>query len=500
MEATRSAQVGVGVRGAGRARDGVQRLPRSTPEEQGVDPRALSATLDALLRQPELHSLMVLRHGHVVAEGWAAPFGPERPHQLFSLSKSFTSTAVGLAVADGLLTVDDRVVDVLGVPERSAGHLDDLRVRHLLTMTTGHDIDPSGAVFSSRDWVHAFLDQPISHQPGTHFVYNTAATYVLSAIVQRLTGQRVLSWLRPRLLVPLGITGATWERSPQGIDTGGFGLSLRTEDVAAFGQLYLQDGVWQRRRLLPEGWVAEATRFQVPNGDPVTGGDWWQGYGYQFWRCRHGAYRGDGAFGQYCVVLPEQDAVVVMTSGLAEMQAPLDALWEHLLPGLHDEPLAADPDGRAALEARLGALRLDPPAGVATSSAGDLLSGRTIAFSANSLGVAEAVLRAGADEDRVVVRAGRRTWDLRAGHHAPIAQSVRLRSRAPSDALVSAVWTSPETYVLTVRYPQTPFVWTVRVDVSGDRVTVRPSVNVSFGPTEMPVLTGTVTAAVAAGD
>lgn len=500
MEATRSAQVGLGVRGRGRARGGVPRLPRSTPEEQGVDPRALSATLDALLRQPELHSLMVLRHGHVVAEGWVAPFGPGRPHQLFSLSKSFTSTAVGLAVADGLLTVDDRVVDLLGVPERVGGHLDELRVRHLLTMTTGHDTDHSGAVFSSRDWVRAFLDQPISHQPGTHFVYNTAATYVLSAIVQRLTGQRVLNWLRPRLLAPLGITGATWERSPQGVDTGGFGLSLRTEDVAAFGQLYLQDGVWQGRRLLPEGWVAEATRFQVPNGDPVTGGDWWQGYGYQFWRCRHGAYRGDGAFGQYCVVLPEQDAVVVMTSGLAEMQAPLDALWDHLLPGLHDHPLPADQEGRAALEDRLGALRLDPPVGVATSTAGDRLSGRALTFSANPLGVTQAVLHPGAEEDRVVVRAGRRTWDLRVGHGEPIAQSVRLRPRTASDALVHGVWTGPETYVLTVRYPQTPFAWTVRVDVGGDRVTVRPSVNVSFGPTEMPVLTGTVSATVTGGD
>lgn len=492
MAATRSAQVGVGVRGAARARGGVRRLPRSSPEEQGVDPRALSATLDALLRQPELHSLMVLRHGHVVAEGWGAPFGPQRPHQLFSLSKSVTSTAVGLAAAEGLLTVDDRVVDLLGVPERVGGHLGELRVRHLLTMTTGHDTDPSEAVFSAADWVQAFLDQPLSHRPGTHFVYNTAATYVLSAIVQRLTGQRVLSWLRPRLLAPLGITGATWERSPQGIDTGGFGLSLRTEDVAAFGQLYLQDGVWQGHRLLPEGWVAEATRFQVPNGDPVTGGDWWQGYGYQFWRCRHGAYRGDGAFGQYCVVLPEQDAVVVMTSGLAEMQAPLDALWDHLLPGLHDEPLAPDPDGRAALQRRLGELRLVPPTGRDTTVTGARLAGRTVAFGANALGVTHAVLDAGEEEDRITVRAGRRTWALRAGHREPLPQSVRLAPRAPSAALVSGTWTGPDVYLLTVRYPETPFVWTVQVEVFGEQVTVSPSVNVAFGATRLPVLTGTV--------
>ena len=479
------------------------RLPRSTPEEQGVRPRALLRLVDALVAQPELHSIMVLRHGRVVAEGWAHPYAADRPHQLYSLSKSFTATAVGLAAGEGLLGLDDRVVDLLAdrAPVAPDPLLAALRVRHLLTMTSGHHDDPSSAVFEGRgdrggrggrgDWVRAFFAQPLTHEPGTHFVYNTAATYVLSAIVQRVSGQRLLDYLGPRLLEPLGITGATWERSPQGIDTGGFGLSVRTEDVAAFGQLYLQDGVWAGRRLLPEGWVAQASAAQVPNGDPAAGGDWWQGYGFQLWRCRHGAYRGDGAFGQFAVVLPEQDAVVALTSGVPDMQATLDALWEHLLPGLADEPLAPDDEGRAALAARLAALRLDPPVGEPGSEAARRMAGRTVTFAPNPWRVRDAVLEPGAEVDTVRIRIGRRTLTARAGHRAPVAQRLRLVRSEPPSALVSATWTSPTTYQLTARFVETPFVRTVRVEVDGDQVRVRAEVNVSFGSTVVE-LQGTV--------
>jgi CubicO group peptidase (beta-lactamase class C family) len=474
-------------------------LPRSTPEEQGVDPGALLRTVDALVANPELHSVTVVRHGHVVAEGWARPYGPDLRHQLYSLSKAFTATAVGLAVGEGRLALDDLVVDLLAdrAPAEPGPLLGRLAVRHLLTMTTGHDEDPSEAVFESgRDWVRAFVDQPLTHEPGTHFVYNTAATYVLSAILRQVTGERLLTYLRPRLLDPLGITGATWERSPQGIDTGGFGLSVRTEDIAALGQLYLDDGVWRGRRLLPEGWVAAASAAQVPNGDPVTGGDWWQGYGYQIWRCRHGAYRGDGAFGQFMVVLPHRDTVVAITSAVADMQASLDALWEHLLPGLHDEPLAPDEAARAALAERLAGLRLEPPAGAATSPAARLLAGRTIAFDDNPWGLRSAVLEPGdvVDELRLQVRG--RTGTVAAGHGDPVpgrlpfVAGVGMMPRGAQPALVGAAWADEATYVLTARYVESPFVCTARVEVEGDRVVVHTSVNVSFGPTQGPVLVG----------
>ncbi|HEY5518847.1 MAG TPA: serine hydrolase domain-containing protein, partial [Cellulomonas sp.] len=177
---------------------GRRRLPRSTPEDQGVSSRALLALIDDLERSsPELHSLMVLRHGAVLAEGWWAPFAADRAHQLFSLSKSFTSAAVGLAQAEGLLTVDDLVLDHCPdeAPAEPGEHLARMRVRDLLTMTAGHDADPSDAVFAAPDWVRAFLAQPVEHAPGTHFTYNTAATYLLSAMVQKVTGERLLDYL-----------------------------------------------------------------------------------------------------------------------------------------------------------------------------------------------------------------------------------------------------------------------------------------------------------------
>ena len=203
-----------------------RRLPRSAPESQGISTAAIAAFLDAVERSGAgLHSLMLVRHGHVVAEGWWAPYAPDLPHMLFSLSKSFTSTALGLAVAEGRLTVDDAVVDFFPgiLPPTVSDNLAAMRVRHLLSMSTGHDIDVTPVVRNATDddWARAFLAQPVQHRPGTHFAYNSAATYMLSAIVQQLTGQTLLEYLGPRLLAPLGITGATWQNCPRGITIGG---------------------------------------------------------------------------------------------------------------------------------------------------------------------------------------------------------------------------------------------------------------------------------------
>jgi CubicO group peptidase (beta-lactamase class C family) len=465
-----------------------QFLPRSTPEEQGVEPRALLATVDALVANPELHSVMVVRHGHVVAEGWAQPFAAERRHQLFSLTKSFTSTAVGLAIGEGLFGLDDRVVDLL--PDQAPAVPDErlarLTVRHLLTMTTGHDASPNDQVFRpDGDWVANFLAVPLTHEPGTYFVYNTAASYVLSAIVQRSTGLNVLAYLAPRVLEPLGITRATTPRSPQGIDTGGWGMYVTTEDIARFALRYLDDGVWQGRRRLPEGWVAQATAAQVPNGDPSTGDDWAQGYGFQFWRCVGGYFRGDGAFGQFCVVVPDSDLVVAITSGTPDMGASLAAIRELLLPGVHDGPVAVDPPGREELVGRLAGLRLDPPAGEPVTDAARRISGRAVVFPDGT----EATFVVGEEADEVTLTWAGGIVAVRAGHDEPVAQPLptppgRLADPSPTSALVSGTWTAPDVYVLSVRYVETPFVWTVTAHVDGDAVTAVASTNVSFEETE----------------
>ncbi|BCJ36018.1 hypothetical protein Athai_35210 [Actinocatenispora thailandica] len=281
---------------------------------------------------------------------------------LYSLSKSFTSTALGLALDEGLLRLDDRVVDFF--PEYRELATDPgtraMRVRHLASMSSGHTRDTWDEVFESdpADPVRGFLRLPPDREPGTVFAYNQPATYTLGVILQRLTGTTLAGYLRPRLFEPLGIGAPGWQQDGSGRDLGFVGLFLPTDAIARLGELYLRRGVWRGHRILSEGWVAEATRPQVPTGDENP--DWAQGYGFQFWMSRHG-YRGDGAFGQFCLVLPEQDAVVAYTGATVEMQAVLDAAWRHLLPAFGTAGSAADD---AALAERLGRLALPPvPAG-----------------------------------------------------------------------------------------------------------------------------------------
>ena len=264
-------------------------LPRSQPEAQGVSSSAILAFVDEAEKKIDaLHSFMLVRHGHVVAEGWWSPYQAESPHALYSLSKSFTSTAVGLAIAEGKLSVDDEVLKFFpeDAPKEPSNNLKAMRVSDLLRMSTGHQAEPR--LTPGDVWTKKFLAQPVPYKPGTHFLYNTAATYMLSAIVQKATGTTVLDYLRPRLFEPLGIEHPTWGTSPQGISLGGYGLSIRTEDIARFGQLYLQKGKWHGKQLVPEAWVEAATARQTSNGSNPKS-DWDQGYGYQFWRSRHGA-------------------------------------------------------------------------------------------------------------------------------------------------------------------------------------------------------------------
>jgi CubicO group peptidase (beta-lactamase class C family) len=251
------------------------------PEAVGVASSAVARFVDALRAGgQEYHSFMLVRCGAVIAEGWWKPYAPDLPHMLYSLSKSLTSSAVGLAVAEGRLSVDDPVLRFFPeeAPARPSANLVAMRVRHLLSMSTGHTAEALDVAGSprSRTWAKLVLSRKVERPPGTQFVYNNGASYLLSAIVQKLTGERLLHYLTPRLLEPLGIEGATWEACPRGVDAGGWGLSLRTEDIARFGLLYLQKGVWEGRRLLPEAWVDEATRSHIANGI-TPDSDWERG-------------------------------------------------------------------------------------------------------------------------------------------------------------------------------------------------------------------------------
>jgi CubicO group peptidase (beta-lactamase class C family) len=490
-------------------------LPRSTPEAEGVSSSGIQAFLDAIAQSKhEFHSFMMLRHGQVIAEGWWAPYGPQFVHTMYSMSKSFTSTAIGFAVKEGRLSVEDHVLSFFpeARPAQVSENLAALRVKHLLTMSVGNEKEPTGAVVQSEDWVRTFLAQPITHQPGTVFLYNSAATYMCSAIVQKLTGQKVIDYLRPRLFDPLGIKGMTWEECPRGINTGGWGLSIQTEGLAKFGQLYLQKGVWQGRQVLPAVWVEEATSFKIQQplpakpARPNAQNDWLQGYAYQFWRCQHQGFRGDGAFGQFTIVLPEQDVVIAITSESPNMQGQLDLVWEHLLPAIKPGALPPNPKSLTALQKTLASLSV--PRGRTTVSSALPAGRKNFKLDANSLGFSEGSVESHGTGCVLTLKDAQTTHVI----HATGAGWNREETTLPAPRLIGGgapkpgtrhkitsrcAWKDAQTVEFTLRYYETPHHDTITCQFDGEKVTVtflNSILKLRNAKDSRPVLTGRVTA------
>lgn len=468
-------------------------LKRSSPEAQGIPSSAILSFVEAADRDiNSLHSLMLLRHGKVVAEGWWAPYAPELPHMLFSLSKSFTSSAIGLAVTEGLLTVDDYVLSFFPdeAPAEVSENLAAMRVRHLLSMSTGQAEDALDRL--GDNWVKEFLARPVPYEPGTHFLYNSTATYMLSAIIQKLTGQTLLDYLTPRLLEPIGIHGATWESCPRGINTGGWGMKIKTEDIARFGQMYLQKGMWHTKRILPEAWIAEATAYHSDNRGNATNenADWQQGYGYQFWRCQHNAYRGDGAFGQYCVVMPDQDAVLAINSGLDNMQSVLDLVWGILLPAMQPAALPEDAAAEQRLRDKLASLTMKPQTGRASSPMESKLSGRRYVFDANDQGVESIAFDFDGQGCLYTVRDQAGEHHIRCGQGAWETGMTALETGSQRRVAASYAWTADDTLALKLWFYETPFAPTITCRFTDEGVVYEFGPNVAFGPKERPQLEG----------
>jgi CubicO group peptidase (beta-lactamase class C family) len=365
-------------------------LPRSVPEAEGVSSRAIITFLDSAAKsRHEFHSFMFLRHGKVIAEGWWNPYSPDLKHTLNSASKSFTSTAVGFAISEKKLSLDDKVVSFFPeyLPDTVSAFLSNLRIRDLLSMSTGQRREPQ---LSGDDiWVKSFLAMPLFFEPGTTYRYNSSASYMLSAIITKITGQKVIDYLTPRFFEPLGIEGMDWETDAYGINTGGWGLRLKTEDLAKFGQFYLQKGKWNGKQLLPKKWVEEATSVKIYQNPDLTQSkrdssrDDVQGYCYQFWRARHNSYQANGASGQFVLVMPDKDAVVIFTANSPDMWGELDMVWNYLYPGIQDKALPPDENSSNELKQRLASLALPIPAKNSNDAITSIISGKTFTFPQN---------------------------------------------------------------------------------------------------------------------
>lgn len=305
-------------------------LPRVEPSQVGIPPSAITRLADSLMALPRtaIHSLIIMRHGKVAGEIYPYPFTKSDMHTMYSCSKTFVAAAVGIAIDEGYLSLESKVKDYFDVSNADSGNFSMMTVRDLLVMASG--IKPDWEFRNvQNDWSRYWLSKPIS-QPGLRFQYDSMCTYLLSAILQKTTGISLLDFLKLRLFEPMGITEVEWEKSPEGFNTGGWGLHIRPESLAKFGQLLLDGGCWNGRQLVSKHWVGEMMKKQIDNGQ--------QGYGYQMWKCEYpGAWRADGAFGQYIIVVPSKDMVVVITEcsaidGIRQRRLVYDVL----LPEVHE--------------------------------------------------------------------------------------------------------------------------------------------------------------------
>jgi CubicO group peptidase (beta-lactamase class C family) len=476
-------------------------LPRSVPEKEGVSSAGILRFIDAIGKtKNEFHSVMILRHGKVIAEGWWDPYRSYLKQSLYSVSKSFTSTAIGFAVSEGRLTVQDKVLSFFphDPPDTISPYLAGLTVKDLLCMLEGQDPDPTMAIAAAdSNWITGFFNTPIVNRPGDHFLYNSMGVYILGAIVERLTGQHLIDYLKPRLFEPLGIRGEDWELSPEGISTGGWGLRLKTEDMAKMGQLYLQKGKWNGRQLLPAQWVADATSSYNDEG-PVwaqhvarDSSDWKQGYGYLFWRCRHHAFRADGAFGQLIVVMPDEDAVVAVTCETRDMQDEVNLIWDWLLPAMYKGALPADPVAATALQRKLSALALPLPSGGAMPSAEAKISGKGFIMKDNGEGIESMSFgfSAGICHLDLKREGSMMHLDLGAGKWikgetmfpSPNVVGPQIAALAPFRVAGSYDWKDEHTLELVLRYIESPHTETILCHFEGNKVGISIARSMNFG-------------------
>lgn len=312
---------------------------RVSPEAVGVSSKAILDYIDALEHSTtEMHGLMIMRHGKVCAEGWWAPYAPNLRHGLQSHTKTYAATAVGIAYTEGILKLDERLIDIFPdeAPENPSENLKQLKVRDVLCMGCGMDSMPR----DSENWIRDFLAIPVNHVPGTTFMYNSVGSTMLGAIVRKKTGEGLHEYLSKRLFGKIGIdpSNLRWYTMADGMETGGGGLLATLEDNLRLMKLYADGGVWEGERILAEDYVKLATSIQNESATESINNpeafDNFLGYGFQIWMCKpKGVYRADGAMGQFTIVCPEQDLIIAITEtavGAHWAQATLDITWDFL--------------------------------------------------------------------------------------------------------------------------------------------------------------------------
>lgn len=465
--------------------------PASSPESVGVPSRAVLRFLDRLdSERVPMHGFLLVRRGRIAAEGYWAPFAAESRHRMYSVSKSFVSLAVGLMIDEGRFSLDDRVAELLPdkVPDDAhpwAAHrwARAATVRHLLTMATQNS--KTSYTPADPDWARTFFAVEPSHPPGTVFNYDTAATVVLTTIVERLAGSTFLDYLRARLLDAIGFSPDAWcVETPEGTSWGGSGVICTLRDMAKVAYVCMHDGRWGDRQLLPEWYVREATARQIDN--TIIHGK--HGYGYQIWRLAENGFGFVGMGSQLAYCFPDRDFVFSCTAdtqGIGPTGAGVvDAMWDEIYAGLSDEPIPEDPDAAAELASRIGDLRLLPRAGAASSSVASVVGGRWYELEPNRMGIERLRVTFTGDEGtlELVKRDGARTLRFGVGHLVagtfPETHYSGRRIGTPAGreyrCLASAAWVEEHKLDLLV-YVTDDYLGTLRASLAftGDEIGVR---------------------------
>ncbi|MGD9559661.1 MAG: serine hydrolase domain-containing protein [Oscillospiraceae bacterium] len=377
-------------------------LPRAFPGDLGVDPEGLMAFAEQFEALGG-HAFMALRHGHVFAEGFCHPYGPQHLHPLFSITKSFTGIAVGFAVQEGLLSIDENLVDIFPehLPAAPCENMAKMQVRHLLCHSTGHKALGPTTLSNNKKWVATFMQSYVALPPGTFFNYNNNASNMLSAIIQKRSGLPLKDYLAARFFQPLGIEQCRWETLADGSYAGALGLSLCIEDLAKMGQFMLQKGTWQDTQLLSPDWVAASTQLQADTSKAPSASPYYKmGYGYQFWLCdNEGTFRADGINSQLCVVLPKLHSVIAVTAGHSFNRDMHTLVFDTLVPAIHDDHTPDDPGLWRALDARLAAMHIAPCPGEGSCPDAAHYSGRQYKVTRSRIGITGFSLHFGAGDE-----------------------------------------------------------------------------------------------------
>jgi CubicO group peptidase (beta-lactamase class C family) len=464
---------------------------RTAPSAVGVDADQVAAFLNEVEAAGlDIHSFMLHRHGQVCAEAWRWPYRADRPRILHSTAKSFTACAIGLAVEEKRLALSDKVISFFPehAPEIVSDHLAAMTVEDLLTMRTGQASETSGAVWRGihTSWIAEFFKIPLPHAPGAKYVYTSAASYMLSAIISRVTGMTLHDYLKPRLFAPLGITGEAWDIGPDGVNPGGNGLTARTADLLKLGVLHAQGGAWGDTQVLPASWVRAATREH--------GGDGSQ-YGYHWATRPAGAYSAIGVFVQFVTVFPEYGVTLAMTAAMENSGRIFPHVMAHLVPAFAG-PGSAQADAR--LKEKLAAWPLPPQPVSYRSSLPKKITGRVYAIAPNAAGVTQ--VRLDFDGDACVFRltdaAGEHSLRAGLGHGIESPNDMPGRdlhhgyTLAGSPVVAQAAWVDEQTLKMHWIFAETAFRDTVTCIFEGDRITVRRGVNVNSGALNHPDLLG----------